>query len=229
MLRKFLAAFGLGAAAVSCVAADPPYSPYSGESPNLIYNLLFCDDLTAFKSKPGQSPSAWQEILFAEPVNFAALEALASDTSQEGRVRYLAYSQLRGHGEVVAPKVLLGVIVEVPLKGGLDTLASFSQGGVRYINQSGKLVVIEGAPSFTDMIKDLFSASQSVVAHIGPWDKSRLAPPSQGNVRLTFVVSDGLYFGEGPMSVMQREPMAGPIIQQATKLLQAVVASGTQR
>lgn len=32
---------------------------------------------------------------------------------------------------------------------------------------------------------------------------------------------DGLCFGEGPMSVMQRDAMAGPIIQRATELPQA--------
>jgi hypothetical protein len=120
--------------------------------------------------------------------------------------------------------VLLGVIVEVPLAGGLDTLAAFSEGGVRYINQSGKMVAIEGVGAFSAHVKSLFKASEPVVAQIGPWQKSRLGPPQRGNVRLTFLVSDGLYFGEGPMSGMQRDAMAGPILEQATALLQAVVS-----
>ena len=78
------------------------------------------------------------------------------------------------------------------------------------------------------MVKRLFAIAEPVVARIGPWNKPRLAPPKQGNIRLTFLVSDGLYFGEGPMSAMQSEAMAGPIIQQATELLQAVVATGAK-
>jgi hypothetical protein len=97
-----------------------------------------------------------------------------------------------------------------------------------YINQSGKLLIIEGIASFLPMVDNLFARSEAVVARIGPWDKPRLAPPKQGNVRLTFLVSDGLYFGEGQMSAMQGEAMAGPIIQQATTLLLAVVAAGTK-
>lgn len=228
MFRKLLTAVGLGVVAASAAMANPPYAPYASEAPNAIYNLLFCDDLAAFRVKQGESPTAWQRILFADPANIPAIKALAADTSQEGRIRYVAFSRLRELGQVVPSKTLLGVIVEVPLAGGLDALAAFSEGGVRYINQSGKLVVIEGTASFVPMVENLFARSQAVVARIGPWDKPRLAPPKQGNVRLTFLVSDGLYFGEGPMSAMQREAMAGPIIQQATTLLQAVVAAGTK-
>ncbi len=56
--------------------------------------------------------------------------------------------------------------------------------------------------------------------------EARRAPPEDDTIRLTFLVSDGLYFGEGPMTVMPHEPMAAPIIQRATELLQAVVATG---
>jgi hypothetical protein len=228
MFSKLLAAVGLGSAAASGTAADTSYSPYANEAMNIIYNLLFCDNPDGFKSKPGEIPTRWQSILFSAPSDIAALETLASDTSAEGRVRFLAFSRLREQGKIVQSKILLGVIIEVPLRGGLDTLAAFSEGGVRYINQSGKLVVIEGVDTFLPMVKKLFSASEPVVSKIGPWDKPRLAPPKKGNIRLTFLVSDGLYFGEGPMSVMQRDAMAGPIINQATELLQAVVATGSK-
>jgi len=229
MLKKLFAAIGLGSAAAAAPgkAAVAIYSPYTSESSNVIYNLLFCDDLAAFKVKPGASPTHWHQVLFSEPGDVAALEALAADVNQEGRIRYLAFSKLRGLGKSVPPKISLGVIVEVPLAGGLDTLAAFSEGGVRYINQSGKLVVIEGVENFSLMVKRLFAASEPLVARIGPWDKPRLAPPKQSNVRLTFLVSDGMYFGEGPMLVMEHEALAGPVIHCATALLQAVVATGT--
>src|SRR5260221_3755917 len=228
MFRKLLAAIGLGVSAVSGATASPPYSPYTSEAANAIYNLLFCDDSAAFKAKRGESPTPWQAALFSVPANVPAVETLASDASQEGRIRYLAFSKLRELGRPVPAKKLLRVVLEVSLAGGLDALAAISEGGVRYVNQSGKLVVVEGVASFLPMVKRLFAASELVVSRIGPSDKPRLAPPTQSNVRLTFLVSDGLYFGEGPMSWMQRDAMAGPIIQQATELLQAVVATGTK-
>ncbi len=228
MFRKLLAAVGLSVAATSGAVATPPYSPYNSEAANAIYNLLFCDDPAAFKAKPGESSTQWQTVLFSNPADEKLLRELASEAAQEGRIRFLAFSRLRELGLGVQPKILLGVIIEVPLAGGLDTLAAFSEGGIRYVNQSGKLVVIEGVTSFLPRVKHLFAVAVPVVARIGPWDKPRLAPPKLGNVRLTFLVSDGLYFGEGPMSVMQREALAGPIIQEATGLLQAVVAEGTK-
>jgi len=221
MIKKFLAALGFGIASTSM--ANPPYAPYTIEASNSIYNLLFCDDLSAFKGLDGKIPANWQQTLFSEPPNLSSLEILSNDEASEGRLRYLAFSKLRGLGKTVQSKKLLGVIIEVPLAGGLDTLAVYSEGAVRYINRTGKLAVIEGVSDFQPLVQKLFAASMPVVNQIGPWDKSRLSPPKQGNVRLTFLVSDGLYFGEGPMNVMQNEAMAGPVIQQAAVLLQAVV------
>jgi hypothetical protein len=40
---------------------------------------------------------------------------------------------------------------------------------------------------------------------------------------MTFLVSDGLYFGEGPFDLMQRDAMAGPFVAQAAQLLKLVV------
>ncbi len=227
MLRKLFATFGLLASATSAIAT-PPYAPYKSEAANATYNLLFCDDVAAFAAKPGEKATEWQLALTSKPPNIPALEALAADLAQEGRIRYLAYKQLRDAGHSVIAKQLLGVVVEMPLSGGLDTLAAYSDGGVRYVNQSGKLVAIEGVASFRPLVEDLFAASQPVVSKIGPWDKPRRPPPASGSLRLTFLVSDGLYFGEGPLSTMQREQLAGPIIKNATVLLQAVVATSTK-
>jgi hypothetical protein len=119
---------------------------------NKIYNLLFYDDWVVLAPKGDKPPVAWEQVVFSEPADTGVLRALADDTSQEGRVRYLAFTKLRQQKEAVPPKVLLGVIV-----------------------------------------------------------------------RMSFLVSDGLHFGEGPWSVMESDPMAAPIIQRAAQLLVAVV------
>jgi hypothetical protein len=163
--------------------------------------------------------------LVAEKPDTAALRKIAEDEANEGRVRALAYNRLRGAGEKVLPKQLLGVIIEVPLEKGLDVLAAFSEGGVRYLNQSGKVALFEGPGNPVESLaKELVSVSQPVVNQIGPWDKQRLPPPKVGNVRMAFLVSDGLYFGEGPYGALQKDPMAGPVLAKATELMQRVVA-----
>ena len=69
---------------------------------------------------------------------------------------------------------MLGVIVEVPLKQGLDVLAAFADGRVRYLNQSGKVAILEegGAPKVEALAKELITVSQPVVDQIGLWDQS---------------------------------------------------------
>jgi hypothetical protein len=228
VLRRLIAALGLDAATASNALAEPPYAPYANDTANSIYNLLFCDERDAFKPKPGESPVLWQATLFSAVPDSGALGALAADPTQDGRIRYLAYARLRELKQPVPRKVLLGVIVELPLPDGLDVLAAFSDGGVRYLNQTGKLAVFEGADSLRPLVQRLLDASELVIERIGPWGNPRRAPPRLGTVRLSFLVSEGLFFGEGPMSVMQREAMAGPVIARAGELLQAVVSLATK-
>jgi hypothetical protein len=228
MFRKLFAALGVAFISASAAMAAPPYAPYANQATDAIYNLLFCDDLSAFRPKGDKQPTSWQTTLFSEPADISALEALAADTSKEGRIRALAYQRLRSAGQKVPAKVLLGVIVEVPLSEGLDTLAAYSEGGVRYINKTGSVGVFESASALQGIVQDLFKASQRVVDHTGPAKGARSPPPKQGFLRITFLTSEGLYVGEGPMAWMQRDPLAMQIIHHATALLQQVVAIGTK-
>jgi len=204
--------------------------PYQDDSTNLIYQLLFCDQLELFRnSQSGKLESPWS-ALFRNPPDLDALAGIAEDPNQESRVRMLAFNVLRGAKREVPEKECLGTIIEVGLPEGLDTLAVFADSGARYINYTGKITVAEGTPSpFDDEIAQVIDASKPIVAAIGPWDKERLPPPKAGKIRMTFLVSDGLYFGEGPMGAMQREPMAAPLIDAATRLLLKLVERSTNR
>ncbi len=199
------------------------FTPYKKEAFNHTYNLLFCDNLELFRTENNKPQGPW-ETLFAASPDSAGLLAIAEDESQESRLRVLAYNRLREKKEPVPPKKLLGVIIEVGLENGLDVLAAFPDGRVRYINHSEKMSIFETSPpEIQTKIRKLLDASQPVVEKIGPWEKARLAPPRTGTIRMTFLVSDGLYFGQGPIDAMQREAMAGPIIAASFGLLQAVV------
>jgi hypothetical protein len=224
MLRRILAAVGFGAVAAGSTNADPPYAPYSETAANDIYNLLFCDSLSAFLPSAGRPTVPWQIVLSSDPPDIPALVTLADDSSQEGRTRYLAYMRLRAVGQAVPDKRLLGVIVAMPVAGGMDTLAAYSDGGVRYINHTSKLAVFEHIPSLQPYVQRLLAISEPVVAQLGPWTEPRRPPPKVGQVRITFLVSDGLYFGEGLMATMQRDVKGGPVIMKAGELLQAAVA-----
>src|SRR5262249_46487538 len=155
------------------------------------------------------------------------LARLANDEKTESRVRILAYNKLMLLGQAAEEKILLGVIIEVGLDGGLDTLAAYQDGTARDINQSEKMIVWETKTKDSEgIIQQLFRDSQVVVNRIGAWTDPRLAPPKKGEVRLNFLVSDGLYFGQGPFSVLQKDAMGGPVINSATALMMFLVNQG---
>lgn len=229
MLKKFLNKLGLGSAPSGPTAAANPYHPYAEPHVNFLYNLLFCDDLALFKQQGNASETGFWSALMAEQIDASALRQIADDQTLEGRVRALAYHRLRTAGESVPEKILLGVIVEVPLEKGLDVLAAFTGGSVRYLNQSGRVGIFEGQGNPVEALAtELLAVSQPVVDQIGPWDKQRPPPPKVGNLRISFLVSDGLYFGEGPFEVLSKDGMAAPVLAKATELLQRAVAIGTQ-
>jgi len=224
MFRKLLGLIGTPVPAPRTLRATGLHSPYAQPAANALYNLLFCDDPDAFRPRAGEAAAPWQATLYAADAQPERIAALARDTSADARVRALAWGRLRALGQPVPPKLLLGVVVEVPLEGGLDTLAAFADGGVRYINQTGKVSVFEGHEDLQPLVEGLFGAARTVVAQIGPWDRERLPAPRPGRVRLSFLVSDGLYFGDGVFTEMERDPLAGPVIAHATQLLQRAVA-----
>jgi hypothetical protein len=50
-----------------------------------------------------------------------------------------------------------------------------------------------------------------------------IAASERWRVRLTFVVSDGLYYCEGSFAELQRDTVAGPLLQRATEVLELIV------
>lgn len=83
-------------------------------------------------------------------------------------------------------RLLLGTIVEVGLDAGLDVIAAFKDGRVRYINHTGKLAIFEAASSeVAAPAEHLIAVSQPIVDRIGPSEQPRRPPPPKGSVRMT--------------------------------------------
>jgi hypothetical protein len=192
--------------------------PYKYASTNSIYELLFCDDISLYNNQqPDNYP--WN-ILFSDTVNAPDLLKIIADNTTESRVKILACNKMIADGQKIDKKELFGVIVEVGLDNGLDVLASFSDGTARYINQMGGIIVWEAVDDTSNSLtKKLFNNSLNVVMQIGPWNEPRRPHPPKGTVRITFLVSDGLYFGEGTMKVLFSDPLAGPALMSAMELM----------
>lgn len=194
--------------------------PYQDDATNLIYELMFCDHPELFRSRGNTALVYPWDILFATPVDIDGLYRIIQDEETESRVKILAYNAIRSNGEPIGDKELLGVIVEVGLEDGLDALASYKDGSGRYINYTGKMIISDAPDEvLKDITAQLFRDSMSIVGRIGPWDGARKPYPVKGNVRISFLVSDGLYFGEGPINVLFNDAMAAPALSSATALM----------
>lgn len=204
------------------------HRPYRDDAANTLYNLLFCDEPERFATTG--TPKGALATVLAEPADRVALESIANDHDMESRVRMLAFNRLRAMNVEVPPKQLLGVILEVPQKRGLDTLAVFADGRMRYINQAEKIGIFEDAPpAIAQQAQMVLRASQAVVDQIGPANEPRRAPPTADLTRVTFLVSDGLYFGEGATDDMYADRLGGPVMGNAAELLNLLVEHVLQR
>jgi hypothetical protein len=214
----------------SSTADQLPAGPYKDAATNLIYDLLFCDNLSLYKTNTTRPFVYPFDVLFTENSTLAALLKVAAGHATETRTRILAYNRLLSMGHKSDKKELLGVIVEVGLDEGLDVVASYQDGTARYINYSGKLVVWETTTAASaKLTKELFSRSEPILAKIGPWNQPRRLHPAKGNARITFLVSDGLYFGEGPVNTLFNDQMAGPALNTAGELMKYLTVQALKR
>jgi len=160
------------------------------------------------------------------------LMQLLADPTLETRQHLQAWNVLRDLGvqpEAAEAKQVLGVVLEVALEQGNDTLAAFRDHSARLISHSGKLIVWESRdPQVDAMIDQLLTAGQQVAEKIGPWTEPRCVPPSQGNVRVSLLTPSGLHFGEGAFKVLARDRMAGPVITLGAKLMGGLIGRASQ-
>lgn len=201
-------------------------APYRNESLNRIYNMLFCDMPECFGPEEGREKAYPWNILLSPNPSMNELLQVTEDAASETRIKLLAYNLLANAGYPVQKKELLGVIIEVGLDDGLDVLAAYEDGTARYINQSEKIVIWESPDVHSqELIDNLFDSGLHIVQRIGPWNKERLAQPAAGEVRLSFLVSDGLYFGQGPFNALAQDAMGGPVIEAGYQLMSFLTGS----
>jgi len=156
--------------------------PYKKDYLNQFYEQFFCEDYSVYVSAD-EKPVYPFDVLASSDT--AALEKIAADPDMESRVRLLAYRRLASLGIPITEKTLLGVIVEVDMEQGLDTLAVYADGSARLIGQAENMIIWEQRTKESDeLISRLFNDSKNVVAMIGPWTEDRLPHPAAGEVRL---------------------------------------------
>jgi hypothetical protein len=195
-------------------------NPYNNSKTDHIYNLLFCDNPELYQhnlSKPYSYPF---DILFSKESTPAEMQPIINDTNLDPQVKILAYKKQLANGYRPTEKKLLAVIVEVGLNNGLNVFASFYDGTARVINPEGEVLIWETTDDVkaNGIVKQFFDCSLSVVNQIEAWNKPRRPNPQKGDLKITFLASDGFYFGEGPIGVLFNDSMASPVLKTAFEL-----------
>lgn len=145
----------------------------------------------------------------------------------ESRHYLQAWHFLRGLGEqppASEARRLYGVVVEVALANGLDIVAAYADGTARYFNYTGSAIIWERPDDSLDgTLNSLLDAGREVIEQIGPWEEARPAAPPTGQVRINLLAPSGLHFGQGGFDVLASDPMGGPLIAAATRLMQELI------
>lgn len=123
------------------------------------------------------------------------------------------------------PTKLFGVVIEVSMrKNDYDLLAAYSDLSARYYNFSGTGVVWENPnSSLHNDLKEVLKCGKEAMDKIGPWEGPRPGPVRKGMVRLNLLTSNGLHFGEAPMSVMNNDPIGGSLLNASTILMRKLI------
>lgn len=199
--------------------------PYKSNSTNIIYNLIFADDVELYKANSNQSNNTYPwDIIFSKQFDEEGLNRIINDNKTESRVKIIAYNELRRKNKKIEKQDILGVVIEVEIDNkGLDVLAVYKDKTIRYINYSEKMIFWDAeSTSINKHIEDLFKSADHILKKIGPWDQARLPQPKKGNARITFLVSDGLYFGEGSLNAIASEPLSKPLFDTAVIIMKFV-------
>lgn len=144
---------------------------------------------------------------------------LEKTNDSESRKKIIAWNKLRDFSvtpdESVAKKIL-GFIIEVGMKKGVDYLAVYLDNSARYFNFSGAKVIYEGCDELINIeLQKLLLYCQQVVNQIGVWEQARRDPPSKGIARINFLTPKGLHFGEAPLNILEQDILAKDVIAQS--------------
>jgi hypothetical protein len=213
----------LALAAGSVHAAQLP-KPYKNQVTNFAYNLLFCDVPALFIQNKALKPAMpLYRVLHAGAKDGNMVRGIANDGHADSCTRMLAFDWLRAHKQPVPPKVLLGVVFELGSSGGPAVVAAYPDGNVRYISENEELASFgPKTPSISPKAQDLLAHAQGMIEKMDAWKEPRVVAPPYGVMRITFLASGGLYFGDGELRQMVKDKFGGATVHSAVDLMKAV-------
>jgi hypothetical protein len=195
--------------------------------------LLFGD--VPVEDWAGSSPEApWIHFQDAEhamaradvPAAEAALRTVLDTPELESRQYLQAWSclrQLDRDALTGLPERLYGVVLDVPLEQGWDTLAAYEDHTARYLNQSGGVIVWDGRePAIDALVDALLEATRPLLTTVPVWESARPAVTAE-RARISMLTAEGLHFTEGAFPAMTDGPATAPVFAAGAALMSALI------
>jgi hypothetical protein len=152
----------------------------------------------------------------------AILRSILAIPDLEARMRLFVWNALRGLGEQpdkATADVVRGVIADVSAGQGVDTLAVYFDGSLRYINHTGGMFIweLDEEPIF-GLSRALIAEAQKAVVELPLVAERPSGPPRQA--RFVLLTDAGMRVGELADGKSQ---MLGNVFAAATRLFGAIV------
>lgn len=180
----------------------------------------FLRSVSDFTTEPWLSLKAASDALTVGNARGAEVELRGLlSTELEPRIALEVWAALRAlgvHADAAETGRVLGVVVDLPIARGHDTLAAYADGTARYLNHSGSVIVLDtGAPDLLKMAKINVELAQQMVDVRGLGNGTPVAfpPLARGSARISLLTPGGVRGGQGPIERLQAEPDAGEIIK----------------
>jgi len=154
------------------------------------------------------------------------LRQITDSPEAESRMKLLTCTALRTMGEQSEMQMadeVLGVVIEVPVSTGIDTLAAYQDGRARYINYSGGIIIWEMTDGeISTLAKEVVNNAQELATEF-PVVESREAT-KEGYYRFSLLTCGGIRSSElAPESVEENNSTLSTVFSKATQLLVALV------
>ena len=160
------------------------------------------------------------------PAAEAALRAVLDTPELESRQYLQAWSclrQLDRDALTGLPEHLYGVVLDVPLEQGYDTLAAYEDRTARYLNQGGGAIIWHVPDSEMDALIDaLLTAARPLLATVGVWESAR-PPLTADRARVSLLTAEGLHFTEGAFEQLAQDPPTGPVFAAGAALMSTLI------
>jgi len=191
---------------------DVPIEEWAGSSPDMPW-IHFQD---------AEHAMARADVPAAE----AALHAVLDTPALEPRQYLQAWSclrQLDRDALTGLPERLVGVVLDIPLEQGWDTIAAYDDHTTRYLNQGGGVIVWDvDDPTMNALIDALLDATRPLLATVGVWESARPALTAE-RARISMLTAEGLHFTEGTFEKIAGDPATAQVFAAGAALMSALI------